>query len=71
MRKTSYIFVFILLLINIFVNVNAQTISAGGEHTVMIRADGSLWAWGSNIAGQLGDGRGGNWDAVSFRPSVL
>jgi len=30
--------------------------SAGEEHNVAIRSDGSLWAWGRNIYGQLGDG---------------
>ena len=32
------------------------SVSAGGNHTVGIRTDGSLWAWGSNSSGQLGDG---------------
>jgi len=32
------------------------SISAGERHTVAIKADGSLWAWGSNRNGQLGDG---------------
>jgi alpha-tubulin suppressor-like RCC1 family protein len=30
--------------------------SAGSMHTAVIRADGSLWAWGNNRDGQLGDG---------------
>ena len=31
-------------------------IAAGRWHTLAIRSDGSLWAWGANIWGQLGDG---------------
>ncbi|MCL1987977.1 MAG: stalk domain-containing protein [Firmicutes bacterium] len=30
--------------------------SAGSEHTMAIRSDGSLWGWGRNHRGQLGDG---------------
>ena len=33
-----------------------QMVSAGGSHTLMIRNDGTLWAWGLNGNGQLGDG---------------
>ncbi|MCL2399615.1 MAG: hypothetical protein FWC91_07740 [Defluviitaleaceae bacterium] len=32
------------------------SVSAGSSHAMAIRSDGSLWAWGSNIFGQLGDG---------------
>jgi len=35
---------------------NWQTISAGAWHTAAIRDDGTLWAWGQNNFGQLGDG---------------
>ncbi len=31
-------------------------IAAGQSHTVLVRSDGTLWAWGDNRQGQLGDG---------------
>ena len=34
----------------------APMIAAGGYHTVALRSDGSVWAWGLNHCGQLGDG---------------
>ncbi len=33
-----------------------QRLAAGGFHSLAIKTDGSLWAWGANGAGQLGDG---------------
>jgi alpha-tubulin suppressor-like RCC1 family protein len=33
-----------------------ESVSAGGDHTVGIRRDGTLWAWGANYRGQLGAG---------------
>ncbi len=33
-----------------------STIEAGSRHTLALRGDGSLWAWGSNGSGRLGDG---------------
>lgn len=33
-------------------------VSAGADHTLVIRADGSLWGWGDNAYGQLGTGGG-------------
>ncbi|WP_374349559.1 RCC1 domain-containing protein [Chitinimonas sp.] len=34
----------------------APSVAAGAEHSVFVQADGSLWAWGANGAGQLGEG---------------
>jgi len=31
-------------------------VAAGNEHSLALKANGSLWAWGSNEFGQLGDG---------------
>ena len=35
---------------------NVLSISIGTLHALALRADGSVWAWGANDAGQLGDG---------------
>jgi alpha-tubulin suppressor-like RCC1 family protein len=35
---------------------NVIGISAGGLHSLAVRADGTVWAWGYNANGQLGDG---------------
>ena len=35
---------------------NWVAIAVGESHTVALKSDGTLWAWGNNIAGQLGDG---------------
>src|SRR4029079_9700588 len=32
------------------------SIAAGYDHTCATRSDGSLWCWGRNFYGQLGDG---------------
>ena len=33
-----------------------KSIAAGGAHTLAVKSDGTLWAWGYNQNGQLGDG---------------
>jgi alpha-tubulin suppressor-like RCC1 family protein len=37
-------------------SIDWKMIDAGAFHSVGIKADGSLWAWGRNNDGQLGDG---------------
>jgi len=34
---------------------NWKQVSGGSTHTVAIKTDGTLWLWGSNFGGQLGD----------------
>jgi len=53
-----------------------QSVSAGGRHSLGVRMDGTLWAWGDNSFGQLGIGNlistqiptqvgaGNRWDRV-------
>ena len=35
---------------------NWLAVAAGDSHTVAVKSDGTLWAWGYNYYGQLGDG---------------
>lgn len=37
-------------------NTNWQFVAGGINHTIAIKADGTTWAWGENVGGQLGDG---------------
>ena len=36
--------------------VRVSSIAAGGSHSLALMSDGTVWAWGNNSAGQLGDG---------------
>lgn len=78
-------FLFILLLLTLATNSRAQcwaSVSTGAGHTLAIKTDGTLWAWGNNNYGQLGTNGVGNvtiptkvgtdndWVAVSTNYSV-
>jgi hypothetical protein len=33
-----------------------SAVAGGGEHSLALKNDGTVWAWGHNVYGQLGDG---------------
>src|SRR5512140_3465608 len=35
---------------------NLANIAVGGSTTLALKSDGTIWAWGENLFGQLGDG---------------
>jgi hypothetical protein len=43
-----------------YVPAPASRIASGPDHNVLVREDGSVWAWGRNSHGQLGDGSNQN-----------
>lgn len=44
------------ILVQLGIATNWQTIAGSEKHTVSLKNDGTLWTWGNNIYGQLGDG---------------
>ncbi|WP_396188706.1 hypothetical protein [Flavobacterium sp.] len=55
MKKT--IILIILILGSLYSQAQCwSTISAGNYHTAAIAPNGTLWTWGRNLYGQLGDG---------------
>jgi alpha-tubulin suppressor-like RCC1 family protein len=43
-------------LITVLGAANWKQVAPGYRHTIALKTDGTLWAWGNNDAGQLGDG---------------
>ena len=50
---------FVLLVLTLLSQITSSqcwtAIAAGEYHTLAIKSDGTLWAWGNNDYGQLGD----------------
>lgn len=49
-----------LQLVPVKVMDGVAAVSCGEYFTAAIKTDGSLWTWGSNLSGQIGNGGGGN-----------
>ena len=66
MKKTCFIMLLwgllVLLLVGASPGYSLDIIAqdAGADHTVTLRKDGTVWTWGLNSSGQLGDGSGTN-----------
>jgi alpha-tubulin suppressor-like RCC1 family protein len=54
---------------NDWATVSASS-GGGGRHTLGIKADGGLWAWGNNAYGQLGLGDSGE-DTHRYEPTLV
>ncbi len=55
-QKQFLAIVFLFLLTNLSFAQCFTKVSAGLNHTVAIASNGTLWAWGTNISGELGIG---------------
>ncbi len=47
---------------------DVATVAGGLEHSLALKPDGTVWAWGYNRDGQLGNGEGGNTKAEDKEP---
>ena len=57
MKYLTFLFLINSILFGQAQSISYETkISAGGEHNLLIKNDGTLWAWGLGVYGQLGIG---------------
>ena len=49
---------------------NIESIMAGTTHAVALENDGTVWTWGANHYGQIGNGKSGNYE-VQVDPYVV
>ncbi|MFC7671322.1 RCC1 domain-containing protein [Hymenobacter humi] len=56
--------------VQIGTGTNWRSVAAGWLHSVAVRTDGTLWAWGANYVGQVGAGFGGS-NSTFYAPVQL
>ncbi|MCE5324474.1 RCC1 repeat-containing protein [bacterium] len=59
MKLNGFVIGFVLVFLSLGSNVwavKAISVAAGYNHTVALMSDGTVWAWGDNSHGQIGDG---------------
>ncbi len=47
---------------------DVAAIAVGGNHSLALKSDGTVWGWGMNVDGQLGDG---TWGSFLVRPRAV
>ena len=48
--------IIMMIIVHVTLAQTEPQIEAGNSHTIALKSDGTVWAWGSNSDGQLGDG---------------
>ncbi len=66
MKSSLRVLIFIMAFaFSYFADTCPIMVSAGGSHSLTIKSDLTVWAWGHNTLGQLGDGSG---SSASYEP---
>lgn len=55
-RRCVSVWIAGLMVTGLVGSASANTLAGGSRHTVVVTPDGTVWTWGGNGNGQLGDG---------------